>query len=350
MSNRIKISFVCRNAVNFTINQELVATYTPKAGDVAIFKVIEANGSYIVGNDKLNSTLFNGDAIMLAFGSRYATSQLEGYVPNSPVQTCHLLGRGGVAGVLKSLNSKMRSEPPQLEVVGYACDAYGKVINTIEQDKLASFDPTQIKSKIILSIGSSMDSGKTTTAAYLCGGLNRAEHKVAYLKLTGTAFPKDARFVYDRGADYVADFSHFGYPSTFMFEKNELLDLYQSLVNQAQEAISPEFIVIEIADGLLQRETAMLLQDQAFMSTVHSVIFSCGDSLGVFSGLQMLEKLGIEPFAISGLFTASDLLIEEVEQQLSVPVLRLSQLLDGEALDCLKLQDLKKGSFIAQRA
>jgi hypothetical protein len=350
MSNRIKASFVCRKVEDYTINQELVASYTPKAGDVAIFKVIEANGSYIVGKDKLNTTLFNGDTIMLAFGSRYATSQLEGYVPNSPVQTCHLLGRGGVAGVLKSLNSKMRSEPPQLEVVGYACNAHGNIINTIEQDKLASFDPMQIKSKIILSIGSSMDSGKTTTAAYLCGGLNKAEHKVAYLKLTGTAFPKDARFVYDRGANYVADFSHFGYPSTFMFEKNELLDLYQSLVNLAQQAVSPEFIVIEIADGLLQRETAMLLQDEAFMSSVHSVIFSCGDSLGVFSGLQMLEKLGIEPFAISGLFTASDLLIEEVEQQLSVPVLRLSQLLDGEALDCLKLQDLKKGSFIAQRA
>jgi hypothetical protein len=350
MSNRIKTSFVCRKVEKYTVDQGLAATYTPQAGDVAIFRVIEANGSYIVSEDKVNSTLFNGDLIMVAFGSRYATSQLEGHVPNSPVQACHLLGRGGVAGVLKSLNSKMRSEPPQLEVVGYACDANGKVINTIEQDMLDAFDPRQVQAKIILSIGSSMDSGKTTTAAFLCGGLNKAGHKVAYLKLTGTAFPKDAKYVYDRGADYVADFTDFGYPSTFMFEKNELLDLYQSLVNQAQAAISPEFIVIEIADGLLQRETAMLLQDQAFMSTVHGVIFSCGDSLGVFSGLQMLEKLGIEPFAISGLFTASDLLIEEVEHQLSVPVLRLNQLLDGEALDCLKLHDLKKTSLIARRA
>lgn len=336
MKNRIKKSFACTGVQHYILNSNMITSYIPKMGDVGVFRVAEANSSYLVDPQGINRNIFDEDVIMLAFGNRYATSQLEGYVPNTPIKECHLLGRGGVAGVLKSVNATMKSEPPAIELLGYATDEQEKVINTIQTEELDDFSPLSIRSKIILSIGSSMDSGKTTTAAFLCGGLSAAGYTTAYLKLTGTAFPKDARYVYDRGADFIADFTQFGYPSTFMCEHHELLRLYQSLVNISQEAVAPDYIVVEIADGILQRETAMLLRDTRFMDTVHGVIFSCGDSLGVFSGLRMLEDMNIHPFAVSGLFTASELLIEEVENAISVPVLRLSDMLEGRALDCLQ--------------
>lgn len=341
MRQRIKKAFTCKNVEHFFLNEPLADAHVPQIGDVAVFKVIKANGGYVLDENSQSRTLFEGDLVMLAFGNRYATSQLEGYVPESPTRMCSLIGRGGVAGVLKSMNSTMKKEPALLEIVAFATDEFGQVINTINREELRPFNPYTINSKVILSIGSSMDSGKTTSAAFLCGGLTLAGRTNAYIKLTGTAYPKDAAFVYDRGADFVADFTHFGYPSTFLCSQDEIMDLYQSLVDFVYEKCQPEFIVVEIADGILQRETAFLLNNAQFMSTIHGVLFSCGDSLGVQTGLNLLKKHGIEPFAVSGLFTASDLLIQEVVHSVDVPVLTLAELLAGKALDYLPVYDDK---------
>jgi hypothetical protein len=341
MQSNIKKALTCKRIHAFSINPDLIATYTPQMGDVGIFRVLQANGGYIMDPAKHSSQLFDGDLVMLAFGGRYATNQLEGYVPESPVRQCHLLGRGGVAGVLNSKNATFKAVPAQLELVGYAVGRGGSVLNTIRWKALDQFNRFNIRAKVILSIGSSMDSGKTTSAAWLCGGLRAAGKCAAYLKLTGTTFPKDAALNLDRGAHFAADFSEFGFPSTYLLDKETLLNLYQSLVNMACNEGHAEYIVIEIADGLLQRETAMLLEDPNFRSTVHATLFSAGDSLGVLSGLQILEEWGIRPFAISGLFTASELLIREVRDRVEVPVLRLADLLSERATD-LFVEDEKE--------
>lgn len=331
MHSDIKKALTCQRILAFHLNPVLVATHTPKMGDVGVFRVTQANSGYIMDTRKVASQLFDGDLVMLAFGSRYATNQYEGYVPDQPVQHCQLLGRGGVAGLLRSKNATFKTIPAQLELVGYATGHGGAVLNTVQRGSLDSFNPFNVRAKVILSVGSSMDSGKTTSAAWLCGGLRAAGKRVAYLKLTGTAFPKDAALNRDRGAHFAADFSDFGFPSTYLLDLETMLDLYQSLVNLACDEGKAEYIVMEIADGLLQRETAMLLDDPGFRSTVHATLFSAGDSLGVLSGLQILAQWGIRPFAVSGLFTASDLLIREVEDRIEVPVLRLSDLLTARA-------------------
>ena len=331
MQYSIKKALTCQSILAYTLNTDLATTHCPKMGDVGIFRVLQANGGYIMDTHKIASQLFEGDLVMLAFGSRYATNQYEGYVPETPVTQCQLLGRGGVAGLLTSKNMTFRAVPAQLELVGYATTHGGAVLNTIERKSLDEFNRFNIRAKVILSVGSSMDSGKTTSAAWLCGGLRAAGKRVAYLKLTGTTFPKDAALNMDRGADFAADFSDFGFPSTYLLDLDTLLNLYQSLVNLACEKGQAEYIVMEIADGLLQRETAMLLDNPGFRSTVHATLFSSGDSLGVLSGLQLLEEWGIRPFAVSGLFTASELLIREVEDRIEVPVLRLSNLLTTQA-------------------
>ncbi|MBK9337878.1 MAG: hypothetical protein IPM98_15565 [Lewinellaceae bacterium] len=184
-----------------------------------------------------------------------------------------------------------------------------------------------------------MDSGKTTSAAWLCGGLRAAGKRVGYIKLTGTTFPKDAALNLDRGANFAADFSHFGFPSTYMLDLPELLDLYQSLINMACEQAHVEYVVMEIADGLLQRETALLLNNPDFRATVHATLYSASDSLGVLSGLQVLEATNIHPFGVSGLFTASELLIREVENRISVPVLRLPDLLTDKAVQLVTIAE-----------
>jgi hypothetical protein len=332
MQLNIKKALTCQCISDYRVNHNLALTHSPKLGDVGIFRVVRSNGGYIMDTGKCAVQLFDEDLVMLTFGNRYATNQYEGYVPEVPTLQCHLLGRGGVAGLMTSKNATFKIIPAQIELVGYAVDQHGAVLNTIVQT-LDTFNPFDIRANVILSIGTSMDSGKTTSAAWLCGGLRAAGKRVAYIKLTGTAFPKDAALNRDRGAHYTADFSDFGFPSTYLLDLETLLNLYQSLVNRACDEGQAEYIVMEIADGILQRETTMLLEDTGFRSTIHSSFFSAGDSLGVMSGLQILANWGIQPFGVGGLFTASELLISEVEDRIDIPVLRLNDLLTTRATE-----------------
>jgi hypothetical protein len=172
--------------------------------------------------------------------------------------------------------------------------------------------------EVVLSCGDSL-------AAFLSRGIALAEKKVAFIKLTGTCYTKDKDLVYDCGAQMAIDFLDAGYPSTFMLSKEELLDLYQTLLDKL-DVFNPDYIVMEIADGILQRETEMLLRDKRFMSTIHEVVLSCGDSLAAFYGISFLEEIDKKPVAIAGLFTKSPLLIEEVELRSKIPVLDLNKL------------------------
>jgi hypothetical protein len=326
---RIKKTISCAGINYQKIDAHHNAIYTPKIGDVALFEVLEIGKHKTVQSDsKRNVTILPGDKILASFGHRYATSQFEGYIPNEPTQVLDILGAGGAIGLVKSKNADFDDiEPTRLKLLGYAIDESEKIVNTVYHGMSKSdFTGTLPgKSKVILSIGSTMDSGKTTTAAFLSRGIALAEKKVAFIKLTGTCYTKDKDLVYDCGAQMAIDFLDAGYPSTFMLSKEELLDLYQTLLDKL-DVFNPDYIVMEIADGILQRETEMLLRDKRFMSTIHEVVLSCGDSLAAFYGISFLEKIDKKPIAIAGLFTKSPLLIEEVELRSKIPVLDLNKL------------------------
>jgi dethiobiotin synthetase len=329
IKEKIKKAIICKNVKTYSINRLINKTYVPKSGDVAIFRVLEL-GKHIAiqGYHGKNTYLFPGDYIMATFANRYASGQFEGYVPDKYYLQYQILGMGGAVGVLASMHYKFEKiGATQLKLVGYATDENKEVINThYLGNKKVNFSPRKRrKSKIILSIGSSMDSGKTTSAAYLCRGLANSGHQVGFIKLTGTVFSKDKHFVHDCGAHQVVDFSTLGFPSTYMYSEQDLLDLYEGLLKKLAPG-KPDYIVVEIADGILQRETDMLLKNKMFMKTVHNVMLSCGDSLSVLSSLDYLKKRGFQPFAISGLVNTSPLMVQEVRDSVSVPVLDLENL------------------------
>lgn len=337
MSAVIKTTIASQGVDASRFDDSQIRTHSPRVGDTALFEVVSTGKHKYVQNPRgANTHIYPGDQILAVFGSRYATQVLEGLLPEGPLPAYHLLGRGGVVGWAQQLHASM-DELTLLRQIAYACDERGQIANTIYRNASASqFDPQRpIRGRVVLSVGSSMDSGKTTSAAYLCGGLKNAGFKVAFIKLTGTVFMKDVSFALDRGADISIDFSHFGYPSTYRLELDELLNLYQSLLDAVAVA-NPDYIVIEIADGLLQRETNMLLQCPVFMKTVSEVLFSSSDSLGALGGLQVLHSLGIHPFAISGLLTASPLLANETRAYVRIPIFSLDDLLIGPAANLLQ--------------
>ena len=324
-----KKSIICRYVKGYQVRSDINGVYSPKAGDVALFRVKEiGKHTTIQGATGHSRHIFPGDIIEAAFGSRYATRQFEGYVPDIPVEEYHILGVGGAIGVVESMHQNLeRLGPTTLELVGYAVDSVGTVINS----KFLGLDRKKFNAKegraftTVLSLGSSMDSGKTTTAGFLCRGLHRAGRRPAYMKLTGTVYTKDLRLVCDCGAIGGGDFSNAGFPSTYLCDLEELKDLYATLKDCLQE-YTPDVVVIEIADGLLQRETKLLIEDHEFMDAIDHIIFSGEDSMSALWGEERLTRVGKRPFALSGLFTAAPLLKKEVEANTTLPVLDLEAL------------------------
>src|SRR5437763_1311899 len=101
MKNRIKISLICREIKNYRLDEDMTRTYTPKAGDVAVFEVIQLGRHVkIQSSTKRDVSIIEGDYIMAAFANRYATEQFEGYVPDKPTEFVDILGAGGAIGVV----------------------------------------------------------------------------------------------------------------------------------------------------------------------------------------------------------------------------------------------------------
>jgi hypothetical protein len=334
MNTRVKKSIICADVNSYQLDQSRTQYYIPQAGDVAIFEVL-AIGKHekIQSADRRSVTLMPGDHMMAAFGTRYATGQFEGYIPDTVQQEFHILGGGGTVGRVHSMHAKFDEiGPTWLRIVGYATNETGEVINTkkLKADQMHTFSGASASlTKVILSVGSSMDSGKTTSAAFLVHGLKKQGKTVAYIKLTGTVYTKDADLAHDLGADFSTDFSYFGYPSTYLCSEDELLDLYESLLRLTLEK-HPDYVIIEIADGVIQRETKLLMTNHRFMNTIDDVIFSAGDSLAALQGIQILKSWGIVPVALCGMFTASPLLVSEVKEHTQLPIYDLEGLIgDG---------------------
>lgn len=337
--NTIKKSIITKNVTDFTINKEKVGSYLPKMGDVAVFEILTiGKHKAIQGDAGINKHIFPGDKILATFGNRYASNQFEGYVPTTHQETYQILGQGGVIGVLKSMHARFEDiGATEVKLIGYATDENNEVINTryyntsFNREHFTPMNTIKNNAKVYLSVGASMDSGKTTTAAFFSRGLMLQGKKVAYIKLTGTVYNKDAALVENGGATISVDFSHCGYPSTYMCSTEEVLDIYATLMKKVQVE-NPDVIIVEIADGLLQRETFGLLKHNGFMSTVEGVILSCPDSLSVLGGLKVLSSIRLTPVIISGLFTASPLMVKEVKAITKTPVFTLEDFIEKKEL------------------
>jgi len=346
MSIRIKRTISCGEIEYTSIDKSIVKSHIPKFGEVALFEVLEiGKHSSVQSETKRNVTILEGDLILAAFANRYATAQFEGYVPDKPTEVLDILGAGGAIGIVTSKNAYFEHIPPtKLRLVGYATDANGQVVNTIYNKTKESVFTGNVpnNAKVILSVGATMDSGKTTSAAFLARGLKTSGKKVAFIKLTGTGYSKDKDLVFDCGADVSIDFVDAGYPSTYMCSKEEILNLYQTLLDKLAPE-NPDYIIMEIADGLVQRETEFLLRDKSFMNTIHNVVFSSGDSLAAFWAISFFEELEINIAIIGGKFTMSPLLIREVQERCDVPVYTLDDFVDNKVVGLLEYNaSLKK--------
>jgi len=293
---------------------------TPLLGDV-VFGIVTRIGHHtslenVTGRIHM---IYRGTKAIFVFGNRYAPDYYEGLVPVEMMEEVDLLARSGMIGIVKTKNS-MVQDPTKIKVLGYICDESGNVLNTRDFPliKPRATAKKQPRAKMILVCGTSMNSGKSLAAAACCRALASAGYKVRASKITGTASLKDILLMNDAGANPYADFTYLGYPSTYLLEKVQLLGIFNQL--DLKYANNPKnFWVVELADGVIQRETAMLLNSPEVTSRVHKLIFCASDAFGAIGGLGVLTQFGLEPDALSGVCSSSPLFVRELSEFTTIP-------------------------------
>ena len=198
-----------------------------------------------------------------------------------------------------------------IEPLGILADADGRRINLKDSAMAPAVPLSSHRAPTIAVLGSSMNAGKTTTAAELVRGLRAAGLRVGAAKVTGTGAGGDTWLFTDAGADVVYDFTHAGVPSTYLLGPDAVRDVFATITTQLA-ADRTDVNVIEVADGLFHAETATLVTDPMFRDRVDGIVFAARDALGAVAGVQWLATAGLPLLTVSGLLTASPLAVREL--------------------------------------
>jgi hypothetical protein len=86
------------------------------------------------------------------------------------------------------------------------------------------------------------------------------------------------------------------------------------------EKARPHLVVMEIADGVLQRETRLLLEHDAIRRRTRGVVLAAPCSSSALFGAVQIERQGHALLAVSGCITNSPLFMREFAASSSVPI------------------------------
>jgi hypothetical protein len=323
---KIKIGFILPSAaITIKVKQVKFYEYTEKVPEIG--DVVYGTISWIGQHSSLENVsgrihaIHNGSKAIFVFGNRYAPDYYEGILPDTMLKEVDLLARSGMIGVIKTKNSLIK-DPTRVKILGYVCDEHGNVLNTRQFPLITPKQKTKRtpRSRMILVCGSAMNSGKSLAAVACCWALTTMGYVVRASKVTGTASLKDILHMNDAGAKPYADFTYLGYPSTYLLPQEHMLQIFHQL--DLKYANNPKnFWVVEFADGIIQRETAMLLSSPEITSRINKLIFCANDAFGAIGGLRILqERFNLSPDALSGVCSSSPLHMRELAEFTNIPV------------------------------
>lgn len=336
---KAKRAFVTRRAVldgDVFLNE----TRAPRSGDLCLARI-----SRIGHHRKLElvtgrrATLYVGDEVIVAFADRYATDQFCAEVPKA-LQPCHLVAAGGIASEMISKHSKTRL-PTRIEPVGLLCHADGRVMNLKDYaiGSVGTVEPLGAngpRPSLMAVFGCGMNAGKTTTVSNVVRSLSANHLRAAAIKLTGTGAGGDMWQYLDAGASALFDFTDAGYASTVGLDESQLNQILRSLYVAA--AAHADVVVAEIADGLYQPETDILLNSEFFKAQVDNVLFAAANPMSAVAGVEHLTRLGYDVSAVSGAISASDLAVKELESVARFEVLPTARFENDDRIISILLQ------------
>lgn len=257
--------------------------------------------------------VFDGDLVVGAFGVRAAT--LEG------VGSWEDIGEDGALHALTSagLFGKATSVSPLLPpLMGLQYRGH-----LVREGKLNMRDfcppvaPLPLEMPVILLIGTSMSSGKTTSGRVIVHELAELGLKVAAAKLTGAARFRDMLSWKDAGAAHVFDFVDVGLPST-VCPPAEFSGLLQQLLSQIS-ATGADVLVAEAGASPLEPYNGSVAMEM-IDSQVKMLVLSASDPYAVL-GVQ--HAFSRKPDLVCGPASNTEAAIKLVDKLCGVTALNL---------------------------
>lgn len=322
----------------------LITGVQPEAGDLVLAQISRlGQHRNLQRTNRVRKKLFVGDFVAVAYANRYASNQFEAVVPRT-LGACQLVAGGGCAGKVLSKNRRMRHDATQLTPLGLITDSCGTPPLNLADFALAPSQPVIPRVPVIAVVGSAMDSGKTTAAANLTRGLSQGGYSVGYAKITGTGASGDPGFLLDAGASEVLDFTDVGYASTYKLDSQTCQRIMGELVDHLQSRLV-DVVVMEVADGLLQQETAALIRSESFRRCVDGIILAASDAMSAVCGNAILESLSLPTIGLAGMMELSPLQRREAEESTGQPFLEAKNLLNEKYVAKL-LQGVEQGILV----
>lgn len=350
MLESVKRSFATRRVPAHHMKTLITGAVRPAVGDMVLARVDElGQHARIELPDGRRAQMFPGDHILVCFGNRYAPDQFEGVI-GPDLSPCNLVAAGGIAAIELCRHDRMVAST-KISPLGLVGDARGFRLNVCNYGVRAPEQRPTIP--VILSLGTSMNAGKTLTATSVMRGLRLAHLKVASLKITGTGAGGDTWLARDAGADMVLDFTDAGFATTYLAPVDAIVRGTFRLLNHAADH-GCEVAVIEIADGLQQKETAALLRSPSIRHLVLGVVFSAYDSMGAKCGAEELIASGYTLLGLSGRLDRSPLAVRETEEATGLKVYSPMELQAGALVPVIALAAARRlaeesGSALLQR-
>jgi len=235
--------------------------------------------------------VMTGDLLIGALGTRFATLEATGswrYVGEDG--RMHVLTGAGLFGKLTS-KSMLLPDVIDINYVGHI---------TVDGDvqSMSDFIPDitilEYKTPTIIFVGTSMSSGKTTSARIVTRMLKDQGMKVVAGKLTGAGRGRDILTMSDAGADQIYDFVDVGLPSTVV-EPAVYMERLPILLSMIQSC-KADVAILEVGASPLEPYNGDLAI-AAIRKHVKFAVLSASDPYAV---LGVMESYGFKPHLVTG--------------------------------------------------
>lgn len=265
-----------------------------QTGDYVVARVETPEGGVIEAADGHHVSVENGDLVVGVFGTRRATLEVvgdwAGIGPDGAMQT---LTRAGLFGVVTSASSYAR---PYVMELGYRGHLKLDGVFQTMADWALRGPPERIdrKTPVITLIGTSMSSGKTTTARILIRRLGSMGLDVAGAKLAGVARLADTLAMRDSGAIAAWDFVDAGLPSTVA--PPDAVAVAADRILATVDARRPDVLVCEVGASPLEPYRGEVVLD-VLGDRVALLVLCASDPYAVVGAI---EAFGVQPDFVAG--------------------------------------------------
>ncbi len=250
------------------------------------------------------SKLKKDDIVAVALGQRMALKGFVGRLPQSLEvgDVIHLLNFGGVAGECTSANVQEVGEALRVRVLG-GITRKGKLLNINQASIFKPLDIMKNDIPLIITTGSSMDSGKTTVATEITKTLTRIGMRLAGTKVTGVGAQRDLYKMQDYGVYEAVSFVDCGVTSTANIDGADMVRLTKGALEHLSKS-NPDAIIVEFGDGLMGKYGVdAILRDPQIQKNVRLHIGCARDPVGAVKLAEECAKIGLPIDVISGPIT-----------------------------------------------